>query len=66
MGTTERGGNTMIVSPDGQILKNLRADIGQISADIDASWKYMRPAGFGQGLVRNDEFISSGIRKDIY
>ena len=61
MGTSEHGGNSMIVSPDGQIIANLKAEVGTISADVEPKWKYMRPAGFGQGLVRNDDFISNGI-----
>ncbi len=66
MGTEERGGNSMIVSPDGQIIVNIKAEIGSVSADIDPKWKYMRPAGYGQGLVRNDDFISNGICAEAF
>jgi len=36
-------------------------NIGYISADIDPKQKYMRSAGFGGGMVRNDEFIEMGL-----
>lgn len=55
------GGNTMIVAPDGQILKNLGKEVGSISAVVDPKEKYMRTAGFGGGIVRNDDFINNGL-----
>lgn len=61
MNDTEHGGNSMIVSPDGQILENLGKGIGHISAAVDPKQKYMRTAGFGGGVVRNDEFINMGL-----
>ncbi len=66
MDTDERGGNSMIVAPDGQILKNMGKDVGSISADIDPCEKYMRTAGFGEGLVRNDDFISAGLCPEAF
>ena len=66
MGTEDCGGNSMIASPDGRIVATLKARVGSISADIDPKWKYMRPAGYGQGLVRNDDFISNGICADLF
>ncbi len=41
-------------------------ETGVISREINPKWKYMRTAGFGGALVRNDDFISNGIRKDLY
>lgn len=66
MDSTEKGGNTMIVAPNGEILENLGADVGKISLDIDPKQKYMRSAGFGGGLVRNDDFINGGLRADLF
>lgn len=51
----------MIVAPDGQILRDMGKNIGYISADIDPKQKYMRSAGFGGGMVRNDAFIEMGL-----
>lgn len=61
MGTDERGGCSMIVAPDGVILKNIGDKIGSISTDVNVKEKYMRTAGFGGSLVRNDEFIEKGL-----
>ena len=66
MGTKERGGNTMIVAPNGEVLANLEDRVGKISIQIDPKEKYMRPAGYGQGLVRNDDFINNGLRKEAF
>ena len=66
MGDDSRGGNSMIVAPDGKILKNLGKSIGSASVTVDIKEKYMRTAGFGGNMVRNDDFINSGLRPDIF
>ncbi len=66
MNDTEKGGCSMIVAPDGLILKDMGKEVGSISEDIDLTWKYMRPAGFGEGLVRNDDFISNGCCPEAF
>ena len=66
MDSAEKGGNTMIVAPDGRILENLGAEVGSVTAKIDPERKYMRPAGFGGSLIRNDEFIDQGLRPTIF
>ena len=66
MGTEEKGGCSMIVAPDGQILRDMGKRVGSTTAEIDPTEKYMRTAGFGGGMVRNDDFINIGLRKDLY
>lgn len=66
MDSDEHGGCSMIVAPDGQILKNMGKDIGSISADIDPFKKYLRSAGYGEGLVKNNDFISAGLCPDAF
>ncbi len=66
MNDDEHGGCSMIVLPDGIILEDMGKVIGSISADIDVKKKYMRSAGFGGGMVRNDDFISGGMCSDIF
>ena len=61
MNDDERGGNSMIVAPDGQILENSGKEVGSISAVIDPKQKYMRTAGFGGRMIRNDDFINNGL-----
>ena len=66
MNSDEKGGCSMIVAPDGKILKDLGKDIGSISANIDTAWKYLRTAGFGGSIIRNDDFINDGLRPNIF
>ncbi len=66
MDDEDHGGCSMIVAPDGIILKDLGMEVGTASAEVDPHFKYMRAAGFGEGLVPNDQFISSGLRAEIF
>ena len=66
MNSDERGGCTMIVAPDGQIMDDMGKNIGRISATVDPHHKYMRPAGFGGDLVRNDDFIADGLCPEAF
>lgn len=66
MDDEEHGGCSMIVAPDGIILKDLGKEVGSISAEVDPKFKYMRTAGFGEGLVPNDQFISAGLRPEVF
>lgn len=66
MNDNERGGCSMIVAPNGKILKDLGKDVGSISCEIDLMFKHVRPAGFGKGMIRNDEFINMGLRPEIF
>ncbi len=66
MNDSEHGGCSMIVAPDGEILKDIGKDIGSISTEIDAKWKYMRTAGFGGGIIRNDDFIGKGLCPEVF
>lgn len=61
MDDDEHGGCSMIVSPEGKILKDLGKQTGSISCDVDAHYKYMRTAGFGGDMIRNDDFINNGL-----
>ena len=66
MNSDEKGGCSMIAAPDGAILCDMGKEIGSASAEIDPHQKYMRPAGFGGGMIRNDDFINYGLRPGIF
>ena len=66
MNTLLHGGNSMIVAPDGQILENMCENVGSLSCNIDPKEKYMRTAGFGGKVVRNDDFINNGLCPDAF
>ncbi len=61
MNDDEHGGCSMIVAPDGNILEDMGKSVGSVSCEIDPKRKYMRTAGFGGGMVRNDDFIGNGL-----
>ncbi len=66
MGDEFHGGCSMIVAPDGTIVGNMGKDVGMLTADITPDRKYMRTAGFGGALVRNDDFISAGLCPEAF
>lgn len=66
MNSDEHGGCSMIVAPDGTILKNMGKDVGNISIKVNPFEKYMRAAGYGEGQIRNDEFISTGVCPEAF
>ena len=66
MDSDEKGGSSMIVAPDGKILCNMGKDVGSISMDVNPFEKFMRPAGFGEKLVRNDDFINDGLCPEAF
>ena len=66
MNSDEKGGCSMIIAPNGQILKDMEKDVGSVSTEIDPEWKYMRTAGFGGGMIRNDDFINDGLRPEVF
>jgi len=66
MDSDEKGGCSMIIAPDGKILKDMGKTIGSIETEIDPKWKYMRTAGFGGDLIRNDDFINYGLCPEAF
>lgn len=66
MDTNDFGGNSMIVAPDGKILSNLGSGVGSATVKIDPKWKYSRTAGFGGGVIRNDDFINMGLCPTVF
>ena len=66
MDSDEKGGCSMIVAPDGKILQDMGKSIGAISANIEPKEKHMRTAGFGGGMIRNDDFINNGLRPEVF
>ena len=56
------GGSSMIVSPMGEIIANMRSRVGMITADIDPHAKYLKPAGYGNPLATHPAYIEIGRR----
>ena len=66
MDSDEKGGCSMIVAPDGSILKDMGKSTGAISVNIEPNKKHIRTAGFGSGMIRNDDFINNGLRPEVF
>ena len=60
------GGCSMIVAPDGKILTDMGKTVGSAFAEADLKWKYLRTAGFGGGMIRNDDFINNGLCPELF
>ena len=59
-------GSSMVVSPKGEELKNMKNDVGLLVCDIDVNDKYYKPAGFGGNLKAHYEYIEEGRRPWLY
>lgn len=66
MNSDEKGGCSMIVAPNGETLQDMGKEIGHVSAEVDPHQKHMRTAGFGGGMIRNDDFINAGLRPNVF
>ena len=56
--TSELGGNSMVVSPEGVILGEFGNKVGTFSCEVDdVKYKYMRSNSFGGKLIPNDQFV---------
>ena len=59
---SDTGGGSMIVSPDGNVLCNMKSKIGTVSAEADTTKKYYKPAGFGNEPSSHFEYTEKGRR----
>lgn len=53
-------GASMIVSPKGKVLENMRGKFGMASAEFDPNEKHLKPAGFGNPDAPHHEYIEFG------
>jgi len=60
--SSDIGGASMIVAPNGEVLVNMESRIGLETAEIDPKAKYFKPAGFGKPLSAHYEYIEKGRR----
>ncbi len=56
------GGCSVIVTPEGKVLANLRSRVGLATAEIDTQKKYVKSAGFGGRQAAHWEYIEDGRR----
>lgn len=57
------GGCSMIVSPNGTILSNLKNEVGKIILEINPKEKYYKASGFGGAPKSHYEYVDEGRKK---
>lgn len=64
--SSDVGGGSIIVAPNGEILVNAESKIGAFSAVIEPEKKYYKPAGFGNDEAPHWQYIEQGRRPWLY
>lgn len=64
--SSEVGGCSMVVSPKGEMILDMKNEVGIGTAEIDPKEKYWKPAGFGGKLKSHPEYIEDGRRPWLY
>lgn len=59
---SELGGCSMVVSPDGTVLADMKSQVGMTTVEIDPAEKYYKPGGFGNPEMAHWEYIEKGRR----
>ncbi len=59
---TDIGGCSMVVSPRGDMLINMKSRIGMETVELDPNEKYYKPAGYGNPPAAHYEYIEDGRR----
>lgn len=60
--SSDIGGASMVVAPDGKVLANMKSRIGMECVEIDVNQKFYKPAGFGNPPSAHWEYIEKGRR----
>ncbi|MBP3437362.1 MAG: hypothetical protein J6K61_05610 [Clostridia bacterium] len=60
------GGCSLIATPWGEVIGNMKNDVGLLVRDIDLSQKYYKPAGFGGKPAAHYEYMEEGRRPANY
>ena len=59
-GSPDICGASMIVTPKGEVLVNMKSEVGRGVAEFDPKDKYYKPAGFGNPPAAHYEYIEDG------
>ena len=66
MGTPERGGHSLVASPDGSVVADAVGEAGVMHVEIDPTVKFMKPASYGQAEVEHRALIERHVRAEVY
>ena len=56
------GGGSMVVTPEGKTLVNMKSTVGMETCEIDPTKKFYKPAGYGNPDAAHFEYIEVGRR----
>lgn len=56
------GGTSMVISPDGNLVKGFDGEVGMFTVDIDPHRHYLKPAGYGNPDDRHHHYVEVGRR----
>lgn len=59
-------GCSAVIAPDGEVLVDMKSEIGVACVEFDPFKKYYKPAGFGGSLKAHYEYIEEGRRPWLY
>lgn len=60
------GGGSLVASPEGRILLQMKNEAGLGTVEIDPSKKHLKPAGFGNEPAPHYEYMEKGRRPWLY
>ena len=60
------GGGSLVASPEGKILLQMKNKVGLETIDIDPRKKHLKPAGFGNAPAPHYEYMEKGRRPWLY
>ena len=56
------GGTSMVIAPDGTLVKGFNGEVGAFCCDIDPKQHYLKPAGYGGKLDCHHRYVDVGRR----
>jgi glycerophosphoryl diester phosphodiesterase/predicted amidohydrolase len=56
------GGTSMVIAPDGTLVKGFNGEVGSFCCDIEPKQHYLKPAGFGGKLDCHHRYVDVGRR----
>ena len=63
---SDLGGSSMIVAPSGEMLLDMKNEVGLGIAEFDPHKKHVKPMGFGRPLGQHRQYIEEGRRPWLY
>ncbi len=64
--SSDIGGGSMIVAPNGEILVNAESKVGVFGAEINPENKFLKPMGFGNNEAPHPQYVEQGRRPWLY